>query len=151
MILAVVRNIKLGLEAMQVFSIWEGLGFAAYCNFVWIGFYPWRASSRGNPAVGGALLLLGVAFFYAVGIGVLRSRELVRRGLREVTSALSGSARWLGPIGAFAIAAALAEIVIVILQAQYSPRRRRQPPLAAFFWCSILRLGWPATFSICNG
>jgi hypothetical protein len=121
LILAVVRNIKLGLEAMQLFSIWEGLGFAAYCNFVWIGFYPWRASSRGNPAVGSALLFMAVAFFYAVGIGVLQSRELVRRGLRQATGALAGAARWLGPIGSFAVAAALAEIVIVILTAQYSP------------------------------
>ena len=121
LLLAVVRNIKLGLEAMQLFSVWEGLGFAAYCNFVWIGFYPWRAPSRGNPAVASALLLMAVAFFYAVGIGVLRSRELVRRGLREVTAALSGSARWLGPIGAFAVAAALAEIVVVILTTQYAP------------------------------
>jgi hypothetical protein len=120
LMLAVVRNIKLGLEAMQLFSVWEGLGFAAYCNFVWIGFYPWRTASRANSAGTSALLLLAVAFFYAVGIGVLRSRELVRRGLREVTAALSGSARWLGPIGLVAIAAALTEIVIVILKAQYS-------------------------------
>jgi len=118
-LLAVVRNIKLGLEAIQVFSVREGLGFAAYCNFVWIGFYPWRAGSGVISA--GPLLLLGVVSFYAVGIGVLRSRELVRRGLREVTAALSGNARWLGPIGSFAIGAALTEIVIVILAAQYSP------------------------------
>ncbi len=121
LLLAVVRNIKLGLEAMQLFSVWEGLGFAAYCNFVWIGFYPWRAPSRGNPAVASALLLMAVAFFYAVGIGVLQSRELVRRGLREATGALAGAARWLGPIGSFAVAAALAEIVVVILTTQYAP------------------------------
>jgi len=121
LMLAVVRNIKLGLEAMQLFSVWEGLGFAAYCNFVWIGFYPWRTASRGNAVVASELLLFAVAFFYAVGIGVLRSRELVRRGLREVTAALFGSARWLGPIGSFAVAAALTEIVIIIVQAQYSP------------------------------
>ncbi len=121
LMLAVVRNIKLGLEAMQLFSVWEGLGFAAYCNFVWIGFYPWRTAARGNPTVENALLLMAVAFFYAVGIGVLRSRELVRRGLREATGALSGGVRWLGPIGSFAIAAAFAEIVIVILTERYSP------------------------------
>jgi len=72
----------------------------------------------------GPLLLLSVVSFYAVGIGVLRSRELVRRGLREVTAALSGSARWLGPIGpigSFAVGAALTEIVIVVLAAQYAP------------------------------
>ncbi len=120
LMLAVVRNIKLGLEAMQLFSIWEGLGFAAYCNFVWIGFYPWRTAARG-PTVENALLLMAVAFFYAVGIGVLRSRELVRRGLREATGALSGGVWWLGPIGSFAIAAAFAEIVIVVLTQQYSP------------------------------
>lgn len=120
LLLAVVRNIKLGLEAMQLFNVWEGLGFAAYCNFVWIGFYPWRTAARG-PTVENALLLVAVAFFYAVGIGVLRSRELVRRGLREATGALFGGVRWLGPIGSFAIAAAFAEIVIVILTKQYSP------------------------------
>ena len=75
----------------------------------------------GNPAVASALLLMAVAFFYAVGIGVLRAGELVRRGLREVTAALSGSARWLGPIGAFAVAAALAEIVVVDSTTQYAP------------------------------
>jgi len=120
LLLAVVRNIKLVLEAMQLSNVWEGLGFAAYCNFVWIGFYPWRTGARG-PTVENALLLVAVAFFYAVGIGVLRSRELVRRGLREATGALFGGVRWLGPIGSFAIAAAFAEIVIVILTEQYSP------------------------------
>jgi hypothetical protein len=119
LMLAVVRNIKLGLEAMQLFTVREGLGFAAYCNFVWIGFYPWRTASRVSSA--GALLLLGAVFFYAVGIGVLRSRELVRRGLREVTAALSGSARWLGPVASLAVGAALTQIVIVILAEQYSP------------------------------
>ncbi len=126
-LLAVVRNIKLGLEAMQLFTVWEGLGFAAYCNFVWIGFYPWRTASRVNSAGAGALLLLSVAFLYAVVIGVLRSRELVRRGLREVTAVLSGSARWLGPIGSFAVGAALTEIVIVMLAAQYSPAESGAP------------------------
>ena len=119
LMLAVVRNIKLGLEAMQLFTVREGLGFAAYCNFVWIGFYPWQTGSRANAA--GALLLLAVVFFYAVGTGVLRSRELVRRGLREVTAALSGSSRWLGPIVSLAVGAALTEIVIVVLAAQNSP------------------------------
>jgi hypothetical protein len=130
-LLAVVRNIKLGLEAIQVFSVREGLGFAAYCNFVWIGFYPWRAGSGVISA--GPLLLLSVVSFYAVGIGVLRSRELVRRGLREVTAALSGSARWLGPISSFAVGAALTEIVIVILAAQYSPAESGASAARNFF------------------
>jgi hypothetical protein len=141
-LLAVVRNIKLGLEAIQVFTVWEGLGFAAYCNFVWIGFYPWRTASSVNSSA--ALLLLGVAFFYAIGIGVLRSRELVRRGLREVTAALSGSARWLGPIGSFAVSAALTEIVIVMLAARYSPAEpgasaARNPFLVVYFAAWVAR------------
>lgn len=120
LMLAVVRNIKLSLEAMQLFSVREGLGFAAYCNFVWIGFYPWATASRG-PTVENALLFMAVAFFYAVGIGVLRSRELVRRGLREASAALSGGVRWLGPIGSFTVVAAFAEIVIIILTTQHAP------------------------------
>ena len=118
-LLAVVRNIKIGLEAMQLFTVWEGLGFAAYCNFVWIGFYPWRTGSSATSP--GPLLLLSGVFFYAVGIGVLRSRELVRRGLREAAEAFSKSGRLLGPIGSFALGAVLTGIVIVILVEQYPP------------------------------
>jgi hypothetical protein len=116
LLLAVVRNIKIDLEAMQLFTVPQGLGFAAYCNFVWIGFFPWGATSRGYTA--GALLLFGVAFFYLVGIGVLKSRELVRSGLREARVALTESGKWLGPIRMMVVGAVVTEIVIVVLAEQ---------------------------------
>lgn len=120
LLLAIVRNIKVDLEAMRLFTVGQGLGFAAYCNFVWIGFYPWRAASFAAPAAPPALLLLGVLFFYVVGIGVLPSRELIRRGLREASAALPESGRLLGPIGSLLAGAVLMEIVIVALTRQHS-------------------------------
>jgi hypothetical protein len=117
LLLAVVRNIKVDLEAMQIFTVRQGLGFAAYCNFVWIGFYPWSAGSSGISAA--PLLLVSVAFFYAVGIGVLQSRELTRRQLRESRAALPESGRLLGPIGSLLLGAVLTETVIVILAEQH--------------------------------
>jgi hypothetical protein len=119
-LLAVVRNIKIDLEAMQLFTVAQGLGFAAYCNFVWIGFYPWQAGSVGSigSAATPALLLLGVLIFYVVGIGVLQSRELVRRGLREASAALSASGKLLGPIGSLLAGAMLTDVVIVVLAEQ---------------------------------
>lgn len=116
-LLAVVRNIKIDLEAMQLFTVPQAVGFAIYCNFVWIGFYPWRSGSTGT--VGDPLLFLGVSFFYMVGIGVLHSRELVRRGLREARAALPAGGMLLGPIGLLMAGAVLMEIVIVVLVEQY--------------------------------
>ena len=117
-LLAVVRNIKVSLEAIQLFTVRQGVGFAAYCNFVWIGFYPWQ-SGPGATSIG-PLLLMSVVLFYVVGIGVLRSRDLVRRGLSDITAALSESRRFLGPIGSLTVAAVLTEILIVTLALQYS-------------------------------
>ena len=57
-LLAVVRNIKIDLDATQLFTPRQGLGFAAYCNFVWIGFYPWSELSDNSSVA--ALLLFGV-------------------------------------------------------------------------------------------
>ena len=119
LLLAVVRNIKVGLEVMQLFTVRQGLGFAVFCNFVWIGFYPWQAAS--NVSSAGTLLLLAVIFFYAVGIGVLRSREVIRRGLREASEVFSRSVKLLGPIGSFALAAGLTQFVILMLLAPYRP------------------------------
>jgi hypothetical protein len=116
-LLAVVRNIKLDLEAMQLFTVLQAVGFAIYCNFVWIGFYPWRAQSVG--AIADPLLFLGVSFFYLVGIGVLQSRELVRRALREARAALPEGGMLLGPIGLLMAGAISMEIVIVALLEQY--------------------------------
>jgi hypothetical protein len=111
LLLAIVRNIKIDLEAMQLFTVRQGLEFAVYCNLVWIGFYPWRAGSAATPAV----MLFGVLVFYLVGIGVLQSRELVRRGLREEGIALPRTGSFLGPIVSFVAGALLMEIVIVML------------------------------------
>ena len=116
LLLAIVRNIKVDLEAMRLFTVGQGLGFAAYCNFVWIGFYPWQSAAASPPA---PLLLLGVLFFYVVGIGVLQSRELIRRWVREVGAASPESRRLLGPIGSLVAGAVLMEIVIVALAAQH--------------------------------
>jgi hypothetical protein len=113
LLLAVVRNIKIDLESMQLFTVRQGLGFAGYCNFVWVGFAPWQNRWGGTSV--GPLLLLSVAFFYMVGIGVLQTRELVRRDLREVRSAPLESAKWLGPIGSLVAGAALTEFLIVVL------------------------------------
>ena len=111
LLLAIARNIKIDLEAMQLFTVPQGLGFAAYCNFVWIGFFPWRAGSA--PALA-ALLLFAVLLFYIVGIGVLQSRELVRRALRE-ESAFPQSGTLQGPIASLLVGAVLMEVVIVLL------------------------------------
>jgi hypothetical protein len=116
LLVAIVRNIKIDLETMQLFTVRQAVGFAFYCNFVWVGFYPWRAGS-GGPA-GDPLIFFGVAFFYMVGIGVLQSRELVRRGLREARAALPQSGMLLGPIGSLVAGAVLMEIVIVFLAEQ---------------------------------
>src|SRR4029077_11034023 len=116
LLLAIVRNIKIDLETMQLFTVRQAVGFAFYCNFVWVGFYPWRGGS-GGPA-SDPLVFLGVAFFYLVGIGVLQSRELVRRELREAKAALPQSGRLLGPISSLLAGAVLMEIVIVFLAEQ---------------------------------
>ena len=117
LLLAVVRNIKLDVEAMQLFTVSQGLGFAAYCNFVWIGFYPWTTGGRGS-AMPGLLLLWGMFFFYLVGIGVLQSRELVRRELREPGAASAGAGKLLLPIGWLLAGAVLTALVIVALSDQ---------------------------------
>jgi len=111
-LLAVVRNIKVDLDAMQLFTVRQGLGFAVYCNFVWIGLYPWQAASIIDTS---ALLLFSVLLFYMVGIGVLQSRELVRRRLREASTAPQQSASLLGPIGSLVAGAIGTEIVILML------------------------------------
>ena len=116
LLLAVVRNIKIDLEAMQLFTVKQGLGFAGYCNFVWIGFFPWGSASHVSSSA--ALLLLGVAFFYLVGIGVLPGRELVRSELRESRGSLLESGTWLGPIRMFVTGAAVTEILILMFAEQ---------------------------------
>jgi hypothetical protein len=116
LLLAVVRNIKIDLEAMQLFTPRQALGFAAYCNFVWIGFYPWQAGQGGTST--SPLLFLSVGLFYLIGIGVLQSRELLRRELREAKAALPESGKLLGPIGSLLAGAVLTEIVIVTLAGQ---------------------------------
>ena len=134
-LLAIVRNIKIDLEAMQLFTVRQGLGFAAYCNFVWIGFYPWGAgwaSTGASPAIP-ALLFFGVLLFYVVGIGVLQSRELVRRALREASAALSPSGKLLGPIGSLLAGALLTEIVIVLLAQQHGADNTGTPISHNFF------------------
>jgi len=116
LLLAVVRNIKVDVEAMQLFTVGQGLGFAAYCNFVWIGFYPWTAGGSGTAP--GLLLLWAIFFFYLVGIGVLESRELVRRELREAGTASAGAGKLLRPIGLLVAGAMLTAMLIVLLTQQ---------------------------------
>ena len=111
-LLAVVRNIKADLEAMQLFTVWEGIGFAVYCNFVWIGFYPWRTTW--NATSFGPLLLFSAVLFYLVGIGVLQSRELIRRRLREAGTPRLEDAKLLAPIVSLLIGAAVAQILILM-------------------------------------
>jgi hypothetical protein len=152
LLLAIVRNIKVDLEAMRLFTVGQGLGFAAYCNFVWIGFYPWRLAapaSAAAPAAPPALLLLGVLFFYVVGIGVLQSRELIRRGLREASAALPESGRLLGPIGSLFTGAVLMELVIVALAQQHSVPYARTPvapvtPVTHDLFLSLYFAAWMA-------
>ena len=116
-LLAVVRNIKLDVEAMQLFTVGQGLGFAAYCNFVWIGFYPWNAAGGGTGP--GLLLFWGLSFFYLVGIGVLQSRELLRRKLREGGTASASAGQLLLPIGLLLGGAVLTALLIVALAEQH--------------------------------
>jgi hypothetical protein len=123
-LLAVVRNIKLDVEAMQLFTVGQGLGFAAYCNFVWIGFYPWTVGNSGSAT--GLLLLWGVMLFYLVAIGVLQSRELVRRELREAGAVPAAAGKLLSPIVSLLGGAALTALVIVVLSRQhYAAEARR--------------------------
>ena len=65
------------------------------------------------------LLLFGVLLFYAVGVGVLPSRELLRRGLRGGKPALSAAATWLGPVGLLLAGALATQVVIVALAGQH--------------------------------
>ncbi len=116
-LLAIVRNIKADLDAMQLFTVGQGLGFAAYCNFVWIGLYPWQTASTINTP---ALLLLSVLLFYMVGIGVLQSRELVRRELREAGADFHQTGKLLGPIAWLLGGSIATEVVILVLVKQYS-------------------------------
>jgi hypothetical protein len=149
LLLAVVRNIKLDVEAMQLFTVGQGLGFAAYCNFVWIGFYPWT-SGGGGSAMPGLLLLWGMFFFYLVGIGVLQSRELVRRELREART-VPGPGTLLRPIGLLLAGAVLTALVIVVLteqgHAEEAARRTAQdfflvPYFAAWLARDLFYLQW---------
>ena len=147
LLLAIVRNIKVDLEAMRLFTVGQGLGFAAYCNFVWIGFS--APALAAAPAAPPALLLLGVLFFYMVGIGVLQSRELIRRGLREASAALPESGRLLGPIGSLLAGAVLMEIVIVALAGQHSAPYARTPfalvtPVTHDLFLSLYFAAWMA-------
>jgi len=143
LLLAIVRNIKVDLEAMRLFTVGQGLGFAAYCNFAWIGFYPWRL---GSAAVTPSLLLLGVLFFYMVGIGVLQTRELIRRGLREASAALPEGGSLLGPIGSLFAGAVLMELLIVALAQQHSVPYARTPvaPLTQYLFLALYFAGWMA-------
>ena len=123
-LLAVVRNIKLDVEAIQLFTVRQGLGFAAYCNFVWIGFYPWTSGNSGSAT--GLLLLWGVMLFYLVAIGVLQSRELVRRELREAGAAPAAAGKLLSPIVSLLGGVALTGLVIAVLsRQQYAGDARR--------------------------
>jgi hypothetical protein len=140
-LLAVVRNIKIGLESMQLFTVGQGLGFAAYGNFVWIGFYPWRAGSSVSSA--SPLLFMAVFFFYLVGVGVLRSRELVRRGLREAAKAFSENRWLLAPIGALALGAMLTQVVIVTLAWPY-PHSEPGARAAHDFFLVLYLAAWVA-------
>jgi hypothetical protein len=148
-LLAVVRNIKLDVEAIQLFTVGQGLGFAAYCNFVWIGFYPWAAGGSGTGP--GLLLFWGLSFFYLVGIGVLQSRELVRRQLREAGAASAGAGKLLRPIGFLLGGAVLTAFLIVALTEQHSgeaaARRGSQdfflvPYFAAWLARDLFYLQW---------
>ena len=146
LLLAVVRNIKLDVEAMQLFTVGQGLGFAAYCNFVWIGFYPWA----GGGTEPGLLFLWGTFFFYLVGIGVLQSRELARRELREART-VPGAGALLRPIGLLLAGAVLTAMVIVVLteqgHAEEAARRTAQdfflvPYFAAWLARDLFYLQW---------
>ena len=135
-LLAVVRNVKLDVEAMQLFTVGQGLAFAAYCNFVWIGFYPW-ATARGTGP--GLLLFWSLSLFYLVGIGVLQSREVIRRQLREPGAAHAGAATLLRPIGSLLAGAVFTAMLIVALRQQHyasdvftQQRFASEPPAGAF-------------------
>ena len=140
LLLAIVRNIKVDLEAMRLFTVGQGLGFAAYCNFVWIGFYPWRSGPMPAPA---ALFLFGVLFFYLVGVGVLQSRELIRRELREAGAALPGTGKLLGPIVSLLAGAVLMEIVIIAL-GEHSDVPEVRLGLAQGFFLILYFAAWMA-------
>jgi hypothetical protein len=130
-LLAIVRNIKLDVEAMQLFTVGQGLAFAAYCNFVWIGFYPWATARGSGP---GLLIFWALSLFYLVGIGVLQSREVLRRQLREPGTARSGAATLLRPIGLLLAGAVFTAMLIVALIQQhylanaFAPQRYASDP-----------------------
>ena len=109
---AVVRNIKLELGATQLFSLTQGIAFALYCNFVWIGFYPWRATTTDTAL--GLLVLWCVLIFYVIGVGVLATRDLVRREIREISPVSAAPTRLLMPILAILGAAFLTSLVVVV-------------------------------------
>jgi hypothetical protein len=117
LLLAVVRNIKNDLEAMQLYTPWQGLGFAAYCNFVWIGFYPWPTGSMGPNL--GPLLFLSTFLFYVIGVGVLQTRESVRRELRESRMTEPSVRLLFYPLGTMWMGALVTAAVIVMIASSH--------------------------------
>jgi len=97
MLLALMRNIKRDPAVYQLFSPAQFLGLILYANTILIGFFGWRRfPSLTAQAV---LLVLNVVLMGVLALALLRNRDQLRRGLREMGTKASwwAEATWPAP------------------------------------------------------
>jgi hypothetical protein len=111
LVLAVTRNIKRDPSVYEICAPWQGLAFVLYLNALALGFFRWvvpyqlppqyRVQFRPIQAGPAAVVFLANALwlFAIFGFALLRSRERVRRRVRQYGATASGwwAAIWPSP------------------------------------------------------
>ncbi len=91
-LLAVVRNIKQDPAAYEIFTPAQALGMALWINVIVFGFFRW---SRFAPfSAENVFLGLNAPLFFALGLGMLRNRDRIRR----LGAAMTRARRWVAAL-----------------------------------------------------
>ncbi len=95
-LLAVVRNIKRDPAVYEIFTPAQALGMALWINLIVLGFFRWPRFQPFNAE--NVFLGLNATLFFALGLGMLRNRDRIRRLGAAVTRARRwAAALWPSP------------------------------------------------------
>jgi hypothetical protein len=91
-LLAVVRNIKRDPAVYEIFTPAQALGMALWINLIVLGFFRWPRFAPFNAE--NVFLGLNAPLFFALGLGMLRNRDRIRR----LGAAMTRARRWVAAL-----------------------------------------------------